>query len=131
MESPTTPGRDRRAKYGYGDGRPQGTSCHSVFGYEAVKHPFLGAGVRAIVARQASRWAASSADGCGATLGAGVGAVAWARAAKDEIGPASRLAANRTPRNLATRVRAELEYFMGCPLTNEPSGGRGHVTASS
>ena len=81
MASPTTSGRDRRAKFGYGDGRPQGTSCHSAFGYEAVKHPFLGAGVRAIVARQASRLAASSADGCGAALGAGVGWLVWARAA--------------------------------------------------
>ena len=34
-------------------------------------------------------------------------------------------------RNLAARIRAELEYFMGRPLTNEPSGGRGHATASS
>lgn len=82
-----------------------------------------------MAARQALRFAASSADGWGAALGAGVGAVAWARAAMHDIGPASRLAANITQRNPATRPRAELEYFMGCPLTNEPSGGRGHAAA--
>jgi hypothetical protein len=52
--------------------------------------------------------AASSVDGCGAALGAGAGWLVWARAAKDAIGPASRLAAKRTPTNLATHLRAEL-----------------------
>jgi hypothetical protein len=81
-----------------------------------------------MVARQALRLASSSADKRGAALAAGVW-VAWARASEDEIGPASRLAANITLRNLATRPRGELEYFMGCPLTNEPNGGRGHAAA--
>ena len=78
-----------------------------------------------MVARQASRLATSSADGCVAALGAGVGSVGWARAAKDDISPDSRLAANIMLRSRATRPRAELEYFMGCSLTNEPSGKKG------
>src|ERR1700685_544579 len=116
MLCPRAACRGLRARFGYDDGRPQGTSCHSAFGYEAVKHPFLGAGVRAIVARQASRLAASSADGCGAALGAEVGSAGWAWVANDDIGPASRLAANRMPRNLATRPCAEVQSLMGGPL---------------
>jgi hypothetical protein len=123
MESPTAFGRGRRAGFGNGDGRPQGTSCHSGFGYEAVKQPFLGAGVRAIAAPQALRLSSSSADGCDAGLGAGVGAVVWARAAMDDIGPASRLAANMMLRHLAMRPRAEPESVIGRPPTNEPGAG--------
>jgi hypothetical protein len=67
-----------------------------------------------MVARQALRLASSSADKCGAALAAGVW-VDWARATKDEIGPASRLAAKITLTNLATRARAELEYSMDWP----------------
>jgi hypothetical protein len=42
----------------------QGTSCHSVFGYEALKHPFFGKRTRAMDFRQACHFAACAAGGC-------------------------------------------------------------------
>jgi hypothetical protein len=42
----------------------QGTSFHSVPGYEALKHPFLGKGRRDMDARQASRPSDFAAGGC-------------------------------------------------------------------
>ena len=80
-----------------------------------------------MVARQASRLAASAAGPGVAALGACVGSVGGAPAATDDISPDSRLAAKVMPRNLAARPCAELEFFMCCPLTNEPSGGRDHA----
>jgi hypothetical protein len=79
-----------------------------------------------MAAPQTLRFASSSADSCGAALGAGVGAVAWARAAKDDIGPASRVAANIMLRNLGMRPRAELECFMAAlRRMSQAAGDRG------
>jgi len=41
-----------------------GTCCHSVLGYEALKHPLFGKEVRDMDLRQASRFAACAAGGC-------------------------------------------------------------------
>jgi hypothetical protein len=82
-----------------------------------------------MAARQASRLASSSADGRVVALG-GVGWVGWARAAKDDTSPDSRLTASIMLRSLAMRPHAELEHFMGDPLMNELGGGRVHATAS-
>jgi hypothetical protein len=100
----------RSGGFGYGDGRKHGTSCHSLLGYEASKHPFFGAGTRTIALRQASRsaacastpWAAAGEGEtlCGAGAGASCGAacaMSWRGIAPDKKSPPSMLAANTTP----------------------------------
>src|SRR5258708_22375679 len=53
---PTVSGRRPRAGgYGRAGAVVHGTSCHSVLGYEDVKHPFFGTGTRAMPARQSVR----------------------------------------------------------------------------
>jgi hypothetical protein len=60
---------------GYGGAVLHGTSCHSVPGYDALKHPLVDEGVRDMELRQASRLArlASAAGGeaCAMSLGEG------------------------------------------------------------
>src|SRR5580704_9690853 len=117
---PTVSGRAPAAGgYGRTGAFVQGISCHSVFGYAAVKQPCFGTGTFAIDARQASRCAAV---GCTTTaavppsLAAGVsGSAAVARL---DDSAHSRLAAAMMLRTIVTRPRAELDDFMGCPPTN-------------
>jgi hypothetical protein len=56
---------------GRGGAVEQGTSCHSLFGYDAVKHPFFGKGVRTMALRQVSRTSdfAGGCEVCCARLG--------------------------------------------------------------
>src|ERR1700722_5269774 len=50
---PTVSGRGPRAgRYGIAGAVVHGTSCHSVLGYDDVKHPFFGGGTCAMPARQ-------------------------------------------------------------------------------
>jgi hypothetical protein len=62
--------------YGRAGAVVHGTSCHSVLGYEDVKHPFLGAGTRAIPLRQSCR---VFADGACVAAGGGLGFCVCAR----------------------------------------------------
>src|SRR6516225_8233226 len=53
---PTVSGRGPRAGgYGRAGAVVHGTSCHSVLGYEDVKHPFFGRGTRAMPLCQSCR----------------------------------------------------------------------------
>jgi hypothetical protein len=53
---PTVRGRGPRAGgFGTAGGVVHGTSCHSVLGYEDVKHPFFGRGTCVMPARQSFR----------------------------------------------------------------------------
>ena len=54
-----TPVRPR----GYDGGVVHGTSCQSVLGYDALKHPFFGRGVRDMDARHAFQSPDRPADG--------------------------------------------------------------------
>jgi hypothetical protein len=99
-----------------------GTSCHSVFGYVAVKHPFWGVGVRDMVARQASRFADSVADGWVA-VGAGAdsleaGISGSAGVARLDQSADKKLAMTIMPRTFPTGPRVEPENFMESPFTN-------------
>ena len=61
----------RAGGYGRAGAVVHGTSCHSVLGYEDVKHPFFGAGTRAMPLRQSCR---ALTDGGGvAAAGGGLG----------------------------------------------------------
>src|SRR5208282_128519 len=129
---PTVSGRRPRAGgYGCSGGVAHGTSCHSVFGYVALKHPFFGMGARDMDARQASHCAGdgravvSGGESCNCNVGAGAGSVGagtCAHVTRLDKSPDSRLATTMMPRTLVTRPRAELEDFMGCPPTNDSSG---------
>jgi hypothetical protein len=67
--------RSRAGGYGRAGGVVQGTSLHSLLGYEEVKQPLLGRGTRDIPLRQSCRFLA---DGCGVVTG-GVGSGVCAR----------------------------------------------------
>ena len=81
-----------------------GTSCQSVLGYDALKHPFPGRGVRTMNSCQASRL-----PGC---AGTGEGSCATSGGQVEH----SRLAKTMVPRTL-THPRGGLEDLMGWLLT--------------
>src|SRR5215831_9992609 len=60
----------RAGGYGIAGAVVHGTSCHSVLGYEDVKHPFFGRGTRAMPLCQSCR---VFADGCCVGAGGGFG----------------------------------------------------------
>jgi hypothetical protein len=99
----------RTGGYGRGGAVVHGTSCHSVLGYEDLKHPFFGTGVRDMVARQVSR---ACADG-GWEVACGADGTGWAKAVKDDKSPDKRLGITMMPRTLVKRPRAELANFIG------------------
>jgi hypothetical protein len=97
----------------------QRTSCHSVFGYAALKQPVFGKGARDMETRQSSGLPGSAREGArsletGTSCGPAV--------ARLEKSPDSKLAATMIPRTLVKRPRPELEDFMGCPLVKDSSG---------
>jgi hypothetical protein len=89
----------RAGGYGRCGAVTHGISCHSVLGYEDVKHPFFGAGTRTMPLRQSCR---VFADGGGAAVGGGAGFGVCARPsgaankAANTVGP-SAIIARRDP----------------------------------
>src|SRR6266446_5621924 len=77
----------RAGGYGRAGAVVHGTSCHSAFGYEDVKHPFFGRGTRAMPLCQSCR---VFADGCCVVAGGGFGVCARPSGAANNAANAAR-----------------------------------------
>jgi hypothetical protein len=113
LPSPTVLGRLPLANgYGYGGAVVHRTSCHSVLGYEALKHPAIGKRARDMDARQASRLPDCAGAGCVEAC-----AMSWGEIAQGRKNSHSRLAKTMVP-GTVTHLRASLKDLIGCCPAN-------------